>query len=188
MILPHINYCILSWGRDCKDILLLQKKAVRAIYIADYRAHTQPLFKCLIILDVDDIYHLKILVFYHNLLTGKIPLYFHSFMPSVSTGNVRYPLRNPQLQLPKYKHEYIKLTCRYQLPHLLNQYMSRDQEEINNRDEVCFSFFINNASNIPLNGFKKLVKSHFINDYAYSCTIPNCYICELYDPVFPMAV
>ena len=117
MILPHINYCILSWGRDCKDILLLQKKAVRNIYSADYRAHTQPLFKCLNILEVDDIYHLKILVFYHNVLTGKIPLYFHSFMPSVSTGNVRYPLRNPQLQLPKYKHEYIKLTCRYQLPH-----------------------------------------------------------------------
>ena len=159
MILPHINYCILSWGRDCKDILLLQKKAVRAIYYI-----------------------------YHNVLTGKIPLYFHSFMPSVSTGNVRYPLRNPQLQLPKYKHEYIKLTCRYQLPHLLNQYMSPDQDEINNRDEVCFSYFINNASNIPLNGFKKLVKSHFINEYAYSCTIPDYYICELYDPVFPMAV
>ena len=36
MILPHINYCILSWGRDGKDILLLQKKAVRAIYFTDY--------------------------------------------------------------------------------------------------------------------------------------------------------
>ena len=31
LVLPHINYCILSWGADSNTIFKLQKKAVRTI-------------------------------------------------------------------------------------------------------------------------------------------------------------
>ena len=31
LVLPHINYCILSWGADSNTIFILQKKEVRAI-------------------------------------------------------------------------------------------------------------------------------------------------------------
>ena len=45
LVLPHINYCILSWGADSNTIFILQKKAVRAIASAGYNAHTEPFFK-----------------------------------------------------------------------------------------------------------------------------------------------
>ena len=45
LILPHIIYCILSWGKENDAILLLQKCAVRAIASAGYRSHSEPLFK-----------------------------------------------------------------------------------------------------------------------------------------------
>ena len=31
LILPHINYCLLSWGKQNNDILPLQKRAMRSI-------------------------------------------------------------------------------------------------------------------------------------------------------------
>ena len=56
LILPHINYCILSWGKESDSILLLQKRAIRAIASAGYRAHSEPLFKIYNVLKVTDIY------------------------------------------------------------------------------------------------------------------------------------
>ena len=55
-ILPYINYCILSWGKENDAILSLQKRAVRAIASAGYRSHSEPLFIFYNILKVNDIY------------------------------------------------------------------------------------------------------------------------------------
>ena len=43
LILPHINYCLLSWGSGtaAKGIFLQQTKAIRAISSACYKAHTE---------------------------------------------------------------------------------------------------------------------------------------------------
>ena len=46
-MLPHLHYCILSWGSQCQEIYLLQKRAIRNIEKAPYRAHTEPIFKLL---------------------------------------------------------------------------------------------------------------------------------------------
>ena len=55
LVLPHINYCILSWGADSNTIFILQKKAVRAIASAGYNAHTEPFFKLYNLLKIEDI-------------------------------------------------------------------------------------------------------------------------------------
>ena len=59
LILPHINYCLLSWGSgiEAKGIFLQQKRAIRAISSAGYKAHTEPLFKIYNILKLEDIYN-----------------------------------------------------------------------------------------------------------------------------------
>ena len=181
MFLPHINYCLLSWGKDNDNILRLQKKAIRAISSSEYLAHTEPLFKDLNILKINDIYDYKMLIFYHNLSNNNVPLYFKSFIPKHSQGNHRYTFRNPKYQLPKYEHVYIKLTCRYQLPHILNQYMTTDlHDNVDNQQAQYLSFLLNNISNLSLISFKYSVKSYFINKYSCECTIANCYICQLY--------
>ena len=44
MILPHINYCILSWGKENDAILLLQKRTTRVNASAGYRSHSEPAY------------------------------------------------------------------------------------------------------------------------------------------------
>ena len=54
-------YSNLSWGFQCQEIYLLQKCAIRNIEKAGYRDHTEPIFKSLNLIKVQDIYYLAIL-------------------------------------------------------------------------------------------------------------------------------
>ena len=48
LVLPHFNYCILSWGSVAKEnhhLYLLQKKALRIVTHSNYIAHSEPLCK-----------------------------------------------------------------------------------------------------------------------------------------------
>ena len=55
-----------------------------------------------------------------------------NFNPTILKANERYIFHSPKYILPSHNHEYIKLTCRYQLPLLLNQYnaIGNDAENI----------------------------------------------------------
>ena len=66
LILPHINYSILVWGFKSSRISKLQKRAVHMISCSKYNAHTEPLFKSLNLLKVEDIFKIKILKFYYK--------------------------------------------------------------------------------------------------------------------------
>ena len=48
LILPHLNYCVLCWGSQTNRIHLLQKRAIRNINNANYRAHSEPILNRLI--------------------------------------------------------------------------------------------------------------------------------------------
>ena len=116
LVLPHINYCILLfWGADSNTIFILQKKAVRAIASAGYNAH-----KLYNLLKIEDIYEFRLLVLYHNISHLQTPQYLKKNLPNTAQVNIHYAMRNPRLQLPVHFHEFIKTTCRYQLPTLLN--------------------------------------------------------------------
>ena len=57
MILSKLNYGLLVWGHgNTTNILKLQKKAIRTITNSKYNAHTDPLFKKLGILKINDIF------------------------------------------------------------------------------------------------------------------------------------
>ena len=43
------------WGYQCNKITQLQKKAIRIIYVTKYNSHTEPLFKSLSVLNVEDV-------------------------------------------------------------------------------------------------------------------------------------
>ena len=45
LLLPHIKYCLVTWGYQCKRINILQKRAIRLITLTNYNSHTAPLFK-----------------------------------------------------------------------------------------------------------------------------------------------
>ena len=59
LLLPHINYCILSWGYKCDRITNIQKRA-----ISKCNAHTEPIFKQFKLLKVNHILQMQEFKFY----------------------------------------------------------------------------------------------------------------------------
>ena len=114
----------MSWGKENDAILLLQKRAVCAIASAGYRSHSEPSFKFYNLLKVNNIYTQRLLVFYYNVINKIISSNFNNFIPEFSEANNVYPIRNPQKQIPKHSHEYIKFTCRYHVAILVNEIIS----------------------------------------------------------------
>ena len=70
LIVPHINYCITAWGFYRNRITIIQKKAIRIITASSYISHTEPLFKQLNLLKVEDILTLHELKFYFKYNQG----------------------------------------------------------------------------------------------------------------------
>ena len=90
LIYPYLTYCNLIWAStyvtNLQRIYLLQKRAVRAISKADYKASSKPLFANLKILDVFSIYSLQVSSFmylYHN---DALPIAFNQIR-FFQTGN-----------------------------------------------------------------------------------------------------
>ena len=54
LILSHINYCIMAWGYKGNRLIKILKKAVRIITLSGYNSHTEPLFKQLNLLKIED--------------------------------------------------------------------------------------------------------------------------------------
>ena len=150
-----------------------QKRAIRAISSAGYKAHTEPLFKIYKILKLEDVYNYRLLVFYYNLKNNKVPYYLTSFLPPTSIARERYPIRNPRLQPPICSHEYISKTCKYRLPVLLNSINSNSVISAKLNEAIA------NVDHISLLKFKSVIKSYMIDVYSYYCNIPNCYICQI---------
>ena len=67
LILPHLNYCVTAWGYQCNRIIQLQKKAIRTVMISSYNAHTEPFFKNIKLIKIQDILTLQTLKYIINL-------------------------------------------------------------------------------------------------------------------------
>ena len=71
LLLPHINYCILS----CDRITKIQKRAIRLINLSKYNAHTEPIFKQFKLLKVNHILQMQEFKFYHKFKNNTLPAY-----------------------------------------------------------------------------------------------------------------
>ena len=82
LVLPYLNYSILTWGSvssKCSKLLTLQKRAVRVISNAGYRDHAAPLFAKLNLLQCNDIYHLNLGKFMYSVcITYSLPVSMHA--------------------------------------------------------------------------------------------------------------
>ena len=74
--MPHLNYGILLWGVNLKDIFLPQKKAIRLVTHNTYNLHTKPIFKENGLLNLQNMFLLSKLSFYTNYF---ITIYHHTF-------------------------------------------------------------------------------------------------------------
>ena len=93
LLLPHINYCILSWGYKCDRITKIQKRAIRLINLSKYNAHTEPIFKQFKLLKVNHILQMQEFKFYHKFKNNTLPAYLQhlNLLPnsSIHSHNTR---------------------------------------------------------------------------------------------------
>ena len=74
IILPHLYYDILIWGHGNTDrINRLQKKTVRIISGSAYNAHSEPLFKILRFIKLQNIHALQQHKFIYQLINTDLP-------------------------------------------------------------------------------------------------------------------
>ncbi len=91
LILSHLNFCILTLGYQCDIIVKLQKVIVRILSLSKYNAHTEPIFKMLKLLKVNDILNLQEYNFYFKFKNNKLPHYLQNLPLN---GNISLQLTN----------------------------------------------------------------------------------------------
>ena len=99
LVLSYINYGLLLWGVEVKNLEVIQKRAIRLITGSNYIAHTEPLFIQLGLLKVQDIFKLRLLKFYYKLCYGTLPHYFNHNREIIERQPVR-PLRQHLIHPP----------------------------------------------------------------------------------------
>ena len=164
LILPHINYCLLAWGHKFDRLAGVQKKAVRLINSSKYNAHTEPIFKLLKLLKIEDIYKLQLLKFYYKLKHNKLPKFFNNLPLFQGSLIHNYNTRGRnKIFVTHVHHTFSKQCIRYELIHILNETPEIVKDKVNTHS---------------IQGFSVYLKQYYIKNYETDCHIPNCYICN----------
>ena len=111
-------------------------------------------------------YIIKLLIFYQKILNNNRSSNFLNFKPTISKANERYIICSPKYILTSHNHEYIKLTCRYQLPSLINQYNANGNDAQNNMDHISSPNPIENVNTKSLKQYNTLFKFHYLSLYS----------------------
>ena len=163
LILPYFHYGILAWGMFSSRLFKFQKKAVRTVTNSKYNAHTDPLFKSLNLIKIDDIYILNILKFYFKHCHNLLPAFFQGFLFKQRSDLHNYDTRTKsKLNINKTKTKQ-------------SEYLLRNiTAKIVNEAPDCI---IDKIYTHSLQGFSYYIRRYYINSYNQVCTIDNCYTC-----------
>ena len=179
LILPYLNYGLLIWGGICKTdtnftilhkgptlnhmstlnkVHKLQKRALRIISKQGFYCHHIPLCFSLQLLDLEHLYNLKALSFFHSYYHGNLPPFFSNKI------NLYYT-RDGCLQI-KTQHRRTNIAASnifHTLPNIWNNLPPLLKSEISKSK----------------NTFLSKVKSHYLGSYEnWKCIHLNCYICK----------
>ena len=163
MAQSYLNLGILAWGFENLRINKIQKKLIRIVACAKYNAHTEPLFKALDILTVNDMFNLQSLKFYYKHTKGYLPEYFKS-MQFIPLANIHsHDTRNKHHIPANYTRLHMTQNC---IRNYISKIVTKSPPNI-----------IDKISTHSLHGFAIYIKKHFIASYTDTCIIENCYVC-----------
>jgi hypothetical protein len=163
LVLPHLQYGILVWGtHPHKRLIKLQKKAIRIISNSKFNSHTDPLFKYMNLLKLDDISTLHALKFYYNYNQNILPFYFKNLF---STNIHSYSTRSQNTIIqPRILSTNGLKSIRHYVPTVLKITPSIIKDKIHTHS---------------LPGFINYFKTYTIKNYPDKCSKQSCYICHL---------
>ena len=167
LVLSYVNYGLLLWGVEVKNLEVIQKRAIRLITGSNYIAHTEPLFIQLGLLKVQDIFKLRLLKFYYKLCYGTLPHYFNHYREIIERQPVR-PLRQHLIHPPFLRTVYAECTPLYQLIKLINILKT------NKSDTILEKLATQNCS---YSGFSYHIVNRYLNAYDPICKLKHCFVC-----------
>ena len=129
LIVSYINYGLLLWGVHFHRLNSLQKKALRFMTNSSYLAHTIPLLIKYGLLNVGDMYKLKLLKFYYKLSYDLLPPYFNNYIEIIEQKPAR-DLRYQYIHAPLVKRVYAECSPLFQLIKLINSLKNDSNDTI----------------------------------------------------------
>ena len=164
LIQSHFDYTILAWGFEAQRLSKIQKRAVRAITLSKYNAHSEPLLKLVKLLSVTDLFNLNSLKCFYNYKHNRVPEYFqqYDFRPNEEIHT--YPTRQGG-------HIPANVTR-------LNMTQKCLRNDISKKINATPAYILDKIRTHSLHGFSANAKDYFISRYSQFCTIANCYICH----------
>jgi hypothetical protein len=125
MVHSHLSYCLNIYGSanttNLQRLRIKQKEAVRAIFNLGYREHTNPLFKNLKILPLNEMIKYANLKFMHSYINNKLPFSFNETWVFNRDRNINRLLRNANdLYIPAHNFATLKRFPLFTFPRLGN--------------------------------------------------------------------
>ena len=162
LVLPHLQYSILTWGFKASRLEKLQKRALRIITRSKYNAHTEPLFKKQNLLKLNDLFESNVLKLYYKFKKNILPYYIINMFSDAPTPN--YDLRHRNILDTQYSNTPSGDKCiRFYLPKIINNTDTNILEKNSTHSYYGFVFHI---------------KRKTLDSYSSECNIQNCYICS----------
>ena len=95
----HLEYGLMAWGGaqlgKLKQVKVLQKKCIRNVANVGHRSHTDPLFKKLEILKLDDLYTLNLQCFMQKIDNEEVPDSFIGMFKRLTALGIRVDRHTP---------------------------------------------------------------------------------------------
>ena len=155
LVLPHLQYAILSWGSKLSRLSKLEKRAIRVVTCSKFNARTESLFKSLNLLKLEDMLSVSVLKLYYRLCHGNLPAYVTNLFTRVVTGTTHdYDLRPSCIFKMPTTHTCVAERCiRFILPKIINDTDPSVTDKVEDEDVtemlllyafeiVCFMLFI----------------------------------------------
>ena len=164
LILPHLNYGLKCWGHNNNRILKLQKKVVRIITSSNYISHSEPLFKCLSILRIQELFRSHQLKFCYEIIQKRLPDYFNQMITQLRGETHGHNTRQRGSYVTtRVRHVFAEKCLRYCIPRILNTTINLITDKIDTHS---------------FRGFSVYVKQFYLKQYSLLCMIQNCYVCN----------
>ena len=164
----NLFYASQVWGQSLQlvtdKLSILQKKAVRIMTFSDFRAHSEPLFKDLKILKVEDNIFMQNCLFVYDYFQGNLPKSFNNIFTkaedthSIFTRNANDGIIVP----PSYNSTNYGLNSIYKLCTDAWNRLINEQKRIEKIQKDHESIDLYNISRTKL---KKLITDYFLDSY-----------------------
>ena len=129
-----------------------------------YNAHTEPLFKQLRLLKVNNIFDVQCLKFWYKFFNKKLPNYFRDMFKYNYELHDIVTRSHDRLHLYPTRTSGARNVLKYHIPELLNKFPEYLMDRIKTHSLHSISYHI---------------KCYLIDLYSYNCSIIHCYICTI---------